>query len=446
MTVQRLLQGSFMVKRKCSWNKITVALLVVFLLVGYLQAQLNRSLVRLQKEFLQFRLGQAEEWGEYMVVWNTLSVAAVKKNTTSKDDDVTLVTQCSVNNLHYLIQTNWHWYGPISVALFVPGPHALQAYFGVKYMKKCHKLHRIQFHFVYPRDRPPVFDADIFQLWFKFITPKVDCNRFLEVLRNFTASNYAHGDLQYPQNTLRNVAKSASQTKYVFVLDVDVMPSRDTRAQFVKFLSESEFQELRHPAVFVAPAFEIENRTPMPLSKTQLVHALKQDVVRPFHIETCPKCHKATLYDDWMAITRTANITTAFELAWAISWEPFYIGLIDVPDYDERFKQYGFDRISHTCELYMAGYHFHLLAHAFVVHAGYKRPGEFHLRKEQENRRNWMLFEKVFVPEMVRKYNSNGKTCLGSNRRQGKAKVSVQNHLKMSSKKKKLKADINEEL
>ena len=39
-------------------------------------------------------------------------------------------------------------------------------------------------------------------------------------------------------------------------------------------------------------------------------------------------------------------LNIAYSVEWQPLWEPFYISHRDVPLYDERFKQYGFNRIS----------------------------------------------------------------------------------------------------
>ena len=49
-------------------------------------------------------------------------------------------------------------------------------------------------------------------------------------------------------------------------------------------------------------------------------------------------------YADWFATG--GNSTVAFEVAWKPSWEPFYVSARNVPEFDERFTNYGFDRIS----------------------------------------------------------------------------------------------------
>ena len=36
------------------------------------------------------------------------------------------------------------------------------------------------------------------------------------------------------------------------------------------------------------------------------------------------------------------------------------------PYYDERFKAYGYDRISQVCEMHVKGFDFHVLNNAFI--------------------------------------------------------------------------------
>jgi len=57
-----------------------------------------------------------------------------------------------------------------------------------------------------------------------------------------------------------------------------------------------------------------------------------------------------------------------FNATWDKNWEPFYISQRDVPLFDERFKQYGFDRQQQICELYVAGYSFPVLNNVFLTH------------------------------------------------------------------------------
>lgn len=40
------------------------------------------------------------------------------------------------------------------------------------------------------------------------------------------------------------------------------------------------------------------------------------------------------------------GLSVAYQTSWTDPCEPFYIGRVDIPSYDETFKQYGFNRIS----------------------------------------------------------------------------------------------------
>lgn len=58
----------------------------------------------------------------------------------------------------------------------------------------------------------------------------------------------------------------------------------------------------------------------------------------------------------------------------------------------------------------MAGYKFSVLSSAFVVHRGFKIQGEFHARKDEENKRNRVLF-RSFKEGLKAKYPSSSRRC-----------------------------------
>ena len=71
------------------------------------------------------------------------------------------------------------------------------------------------------------------------------------------ASNYADGStVEYPNNMLRNVARSAVQKPYTFVMDIDMVPSRSLAQQFGRALDENGHSLPR--IAFVVPAFEVD--------------------------------------------------------------------------------------------------------------------------------------------------------------------------------------------
>lgn len=63
-----------------------------------------------------------------------------------------------------------------------------------------------------------------------------------------------------------------------------------------------------------------------------------------------------------------------------------------------------------ACELHVAGFRFSVLNSAFVVHRGFKVQGEFHSRKDEENRRNRVLF-RSFKEGLKTKYPSSPRRC-----------------------------------
>ena len=79
--------------------------------------------------------------------------------------------------------------------------------------------------------------------------------------------------------------------------------------------------------------------------------------------------------------------------------------------YDERFKEHLFDRIQQICELYVAGYSFHVLNTGFVIHRGLKLSNpEDTSDHYTADKFNWDLFNYHFKDELQRKYQTS-RTC-----------------------------------
>ena len=102
-------------------------------------------------------------------------------------------------------------------------------------------------------------------------------------------------------------------------------------------------------SVYVLPAYEMNADIQVgnvPRNKTALMQLVRRNELRPFYVELCWKCQKHTQYELWEKEPETSRLSVLFEVLWKDPWEPFYISRNDVPFYDERFKQYGFNRIS----------------------------------------------------------------------------------------------------
>ena len=204
----------------------------------------------------------------------------------------------------------------------------------------------------------------------------------------------------YPNNLLRNVARAAVGTPFVLVLDVDMVPWPSSLASDFERLAFEGRVDAGPRRAFVVPAFEMK-ATPGAHQRHATERKLGVDTVapqynktiQPFYFALCWKCQRHTLYDQWLKSARprstrslhhaprlTADVLRDYDATyaavWHDPWEPFYIApTATLPRFDERFKQYGFNRISQVCEMHIAGFEFEVLRTGFVLHAGWKQQG-----------------------------------------------------------------------
>lgn len=163
--------------------------------------------------------------------------------------------------------------------------------------------------------------------------------------------------------------------------------------------------------VFVLPAFEVRLGTPVPGTKAELQQLWGTGDARPFYGALCPRCQAPTDYGRWWALPPTPHLRVAYEAPWRDPWEPFYVGPAHgVPPFDERFLQYGFNRISQACELHVAGFRFAVLDGAFVVHGGFKEADGFHGGRAAEQHRNRLLFRR-FRSDLRLRYPRSPRRC-----------------------------------
>ena len=114
------------------------------------------------------------------------------------------------------------WSGPISIAVFAPGLEASFATDAILSMQQCWPAvrKRVSFHLVFPQE----FPADVSQtgqLEFE------NCEALRAIIHDYggdDGQNYKN-QIPYPHNVLRNAAREGAATQFVFLIDVDVMPS-----------------------------------------------------------------------------------------------------------------------------------------------------------------------------------------------------------------------------
>lgn len=310
-------------------------------------------------------------------------------------NDISIVSHCTVYQLYHLDLLSKKWNGSISLSIFA---HSIQqipiVVEVILLLRYCNPsiYQKTSFHLVYPLNfssklnNHQVRSALDFLKWpdikssypeFSNFISADHCNNIkktIEQIFKTNVNNYDH-DVPYPNNLLRNIARRYALTEYTFVIDIDLVPSANLYEKFIQFaektklFKETEFyldnNDNEDKVVFVVPAFEIDfnmaiaahentfdENSLLPNDKEALIDGIEKRYIRPFYIELCWKCQKYTDYESWLHASKLNNnsspdlIDILFEVSWHDPWEPFYISRNKVPFYDERFRQYGFNRIS----------------------------------------------------------------------------------------------------
>eukprot|EP00051_Salpingoeca_urceolata_P020889 m.319244 g.319244 ORF g.319244 m.319244 type:complete len:463 (+) comp19702_c0_seq13:292-1680(+) len=348
--------------------------------------------------------------------------AAVDDRTSARS--ILLATQCTASHLHYVLSNAQTWTGPISVAvLAADGDEATLAHAVVVKMRLCDTVfaNKVSVHFVYsvedwryetldvstlPTDARPGEHVQALGGCATAGMPVSVANIGRGGGHLGAGENYA-GGVPYPNNLLRNVAKHdavASRVEWTTVLDVDLMVALD-HAEFAQNTANVPRNE---KIAFVFPAFEVRKNTPFPKTKPEVLQRLNEGTVQPFYKDLCWKCHRWTDYQQWVD---TPSHQFTYTVPWHDPWEPFVIvRTASLPDWDERFRQYGFNRISQICEMHIAGFEFRVLSNAFVMHDGFKVKDGFHATKQAELDRNRILFRQ-FKRELKEKYPGVQRRC-----------------------------------
>lgn len=309
--------------------------------------------------------------------------------------NIAIATQCSRNNLQHVKRLVNYWSGPISIAVLVSGNEIDDYLSELNVLVRCQTTiaSQVSFHVVIPLSHPPFQSNLVIKK-----EDKLTCSQF-NVAHKDNAKNYDFVQISYPGNLLRNVALQNVITSHVFVIDVDMLPSHNLREQ----LLSSSLLESDNLGI-VIPSFEVISEKTVPLYKSELRKYWAQGYIRPFYESVCWKCQKYTDYDQWKSSERS------YQVSWHDPWEPFYIGRKKHIKYDERFEQYGFNRISQLCEMHMSGSSFHVFHNGYLLHMGFKEKNTFHSKKDEENERNKIIYRKL-KSEMLIKYPRSGRHC-----------------------------------
>ena len=236
-------------------------------------------------------------------------------------DSVTLVAQLSSERLAMLEPILSHWTGPVSLALYLTDPESqafLELYSSSALLSgRCN----VGYHVVYKEG--------------------------------------AH----YPVNMLRNLALEQAVSEYVFLSDIDFIPSpgssESLRSSIPSVLSDQADR------VLVVPAFENTHYSSQdfPSTKADLIKMLDVGEMFTFRSKEWPQGHRPTNFPQW----RTATIP--FTVKWEPDFEPYIVARREnLPRYDTRFVGFGWNKVSHIMELAARDAEFVVLPDVFMVH------------------------------------------------------------------------------
>lgn len=329
---------------------------------------------------------------------------------------VTFVTHTSLKNLYKLQVLALVWKSPISVAVWASGD--LNKLIELCYLitNSCAGQGLITITILIPTDQH--YSVDVNQIdWKPILHPdEHTCsqrelhNRYYTLRAMDSHHNYESSDkIPYPNNKLRNVALSQVETAYALTADIDILPSMLLDDNIMRFLHRFP---MKPQTALVIPVFESQHVQINQWNIERLLQEYNLGKVRPFYIETCPQCQGPTQYDNWIG-RQSDSSTTLFNpslVTYKPGWEPFVVlKTAQHPEFDERFQQFGYNRMSMICELHMSGYEFYVLDKVFLMHDGFKVEEGFHAEKDNELKHNEDLYM-IFRQELGQKLGTS-RTC-----------------------------------
>ncbi|GLV41088.1 uncharacterized protein CBL_04612 [Carabus blaptoides fortunei] len=356
---------------------------------------------------LDLRLGRWD--ARHLIKMFDFALVGDKFPSLSEKYVVCLATQSSLEKLFSLVQVAHHWSGPISAAVYAAGDEELNLLMlYIVYLRKCHQAvrDRVSFHFAFPKEKlaRSVRSVDLAELAaMNCFKPEAMVQQLLKK-RPMSISKWRFKN-PYPQNHLRNLARKNCQSGYVFLTDVDIIPSMRMCEGLDVFLRHVTCEGR---CAYVIPTYELDERVRFPTNKSELVRLANKGLARPFHHKVFIYNQYATNISRWQSTVtdgpevHISHRVTNFEFL----YEPFYVALDTVPPHDERFLGYGFTRNTQVYEMFVADYEFHVLSPAFTCHWGLQQKRTRPLWRENQNSANRRHLE-LFKKEVFARYGKD---------------------------------------
>lgn len=194
-----------------------------------------------------------------------------------------LATQSSLEKLHSITEVTNHWNGPISLAVFAAYEEELNSLLTyILYLRKCYikVKENVSFHLGLAMERRPkhiLIDMEQVE--------DLDCESPTSIFQGLIkvlnrGMNFWRNKFPYPQNHMRNLARKNCQTKYVFLTDIDIIPSNGMAEEIDDFIRR---ENCANKCSYVVPTYELDVRVSFPTNKSDLIRLTKKGLARPFH-------------------------------------------------------------------------------------------------------------------------------------------------------------------
>ncbi|KAF8375179.1 hypothetical protein PRIPAC_81608, partial [Pristionchus pacificus] len=263
----------------------------------------------------------------------------------SESNDNTLVTHLSVDRLDRFLKLLDYWEGAVSAAIYCT-------------------------------------DAELAQID-KKIQSGFDQNRTNVALHAvFKTGNY------YPTNYLRNVALNASRTGFVYLADVDYIPSEELYENLRTVVGSSN---MTNKVLFV-PAFEMTtscDENMIPRTREELLKEWNEGKIQLFGNNSAPD--NQTIFDNWRDSDAPREIDRIPEFKSFV-----VVPTQSVPRYEERLIGSGWSVDLYYSTLRDAGFRFEMTPGAFTV----RDPKYSHTMTDDEVSNLYIKCSRIFQEEL----------------------------------------------
>ena len=240
---------------------------------------------------------------------------------TPASDDVTLVTQLSMDRVQMLERIAKHWRSSMSIAIYTMDYELEDVLLFISQCRYLKSRKNISYHVV-----------------------------------------FRVGDL-YPVNYLRNVAMNFSLTSAVFITDIDFLPKLNLDSNLKYWVSHHNMISISGNKAFIVPAFEtLRYKFSSPGGKQELIQMWDDGLLDTFRHFEWPRGHAATNYTYWK------QAVSPYKVGWDMDYEPYVFLPKKGPLFDTRFVGFGWNKVSFIIELDALDFELWVLPDVFMIH------------------------------------------------------------------------------